>query len=198
MLPLQEERNAFENEKSIPIFKIYTSKKKKIKDDDLSLIEGFKIILRETGIDFRTDVVSYFIDKVFDQLNENYVKPSFILILNPDNENDLKKSTIFNYPINEYTQSQSIEFLKPHYENSYCLLILNKLFFRDSSNFQSVLDKIFGDEDSINNEQKREELKTKKQKQREKSYFISYVVKNLVFSSVLIEVEKFYELDRLE
>ena len=198
MLPLQEERNAFENEKSIPIFKIYTSKKKKIKDDDLSLIEGFKIILRETGIDFRTDVVSYFIDKVFDQLNENYVKPSFILILNPDNENDLKKSTIFNYPINEYTQSQSIEFLKPHYENSYCLLILNKLFFRDSSNFQSVLDKIFGDEDSINNEQKREELKTKKQKQREKSYFISYVVKNLVFSSVLIEVEKFYELDRLD
>jgi hypothetical protein len=36
MLPLQEERNAFENEKSIPIFKIYTSKKKKIKDKNLS------------------------------------------------------------------------------------------------------------------------------------------------------------------
>ena len=198
ILPMEKERDAFENENLIPIFRHYTSKKKKIKDEDLSLIEGFKIILRETGIDFRTDIVNYFIEKVFDQLNENYLKPPFILILNPDNENDLKKSTIFNYPVDEYNKSQSIEDLSPHYENSYCLLILNKLFFRDSSNFQSVLDKIFGDEESINSETKREELKSKKQKQREKSHFISYVIKNLVFSSVLIEVEKYYDIDRLD
>ena len=197
-LPMEKERNAYQNEDSIPIFKKYTSKKKKIKDNDLSLIEGFKVILRETGIDFRLHVVKYFIEKVFDPINDNYIKPSYILVLNPDNENDLKKSTIFNFPVAEYKKKKSFEELEPLYENSYCLLILNKLFFRDSTNFQLALDKYFGEDENINLDIKKEEIKTKKIKQREKSHFMSYVIKNLVFSSVLIEIENFYSIDKLD
>ena len=96
----------------------------------------------------------------------------YILVLNPDNENDLKKSTIFNFPVAEYKKKKSFEELEPLYENSYCLLILNKLFFRDSTNFQLALDKYFGEDENINIDIKKEEIKTKKIKQREKSHFM--------------------------
>ena len=63
-----KERNVFEN-KNILQFLNYTSKKEKIKDEDLPLIKG-KIILRETGIDFRIDIINSFIEKILAQLND--------------------------------------------------------------------------------------------------------------------------------
>ena len=205
--PIEGEENRYELEKTIPLFKIYISKKKKIKDDDLSLIDGYKVLLRETSIDFREPTVKYFIEKVFDQLNENCIKPSFIITLNPDNNNDVKlnlskdkrfKDPVYNPFYNFYVKPESLEDLNAKYENSYCLLMLNKLFFRDSSNFQHVLDLIFGDELSVINEKQKEEIKIKKQKLRDKSHFLSFIIKNLVFTSLLIEIEKFYEIDRLD
>ena len=205
--PLKPEKDVSELDNINPLYKIYISKKRKIEDDDLSLIDGFKTILRETGIDFRVPVVKYFIEKIFDPLNENYVKPSYIITLNPDNNNDVKlnlsnekifKDSVYNPYFESYYKSDSIEELNPKYENSYCLLMLNNLFFRDSNNFQNTLDLIFGDEESIINEKQKEEIRVKKQKLRDKSIFLSYIIKNLVFTSVLIEIEKYYEIERLD
>ena len=160
----------------------YLVEKENIKSEDLALIEGFKILQRETGIDYRQYLLKYLIRKNFDGLNENYILPTFIQTINKDiftlPEEKLQK--IKNIYLDSVYLPENIEppikLENPNFENAYSIIMLNKIIGSDSSNFQRNFEKIFSGEDGL----------------EQKSEFLSYIIKKLIFICILTESEKYY------
>ena len=162
--------------------KYYISEKENIKNEDLALIEGFTILQRETGIDYRQYLLNHLIRKNFDGLNENYILPTFIQTINKDiftlPEEKLQK--IKNTYLDSVYLPENIEpplkLENPNFENAYSIIMLNKIIARDSSNFQRTFEKIFSDAEGLD----------------KKSEFLSYIIKKLIFICILIQCEKYY------
>jgi len=175
----------FESYEDSEYLKYYISEKENTKDEDLAFIEGFKILQRETGTDYRQYLLEYLIQKNFDGLNENYILPSFIQTINKDiftlPEEKLKKIKN-NYLDSVYLPEKiepSIKLENPNFENAYSIIMLNKIIGRDSTNFQRSFEKIFSGEEGL----------------EKKSVFLSYIIKKLIFTCILIESEKYYTND---
>ena len=134
----------------------YESEKENIKNDNLTFIEGFKILQRETGQDYRKCFVNYLIHKNFDPLNENYILPTFIQTINKDLvtlDDNYKQKIQNNYITDVYLPDKiddfdvSNNYHNPNFENAYSILILNKMLEKDSSNFQRVFESVFLNEE---------------------------------------------------
>ena len=165
----------------------YESEKENIKNENLTFIEGFKILQRETGQDYRKCFVNYLIHKNFDPLNENYILPTFIQTINKDLvtlDDNYKQKIQNNYITDVYLPDKiddfdvSNNYHNPNFENAYSILILNKMLEKDSSNFQRVFESVFLNEEG-------EEYKT---------IFLSYIIKKLIFTCVMLQCEKYYNM----
>lgn len=161
----------------------YQSKKEKDYDESLVLIKTLNILVTETGNPYRMEVLQYFLCKLFDPLTENYLYPSYIKNyfnqISKDNyrfEDENKKMVI-----KQYTPNADVSFAKGKFQNAYALYFLNALFFNNSSEFQSDLFTFFAN-NRLPMTGGLEEL-------------ITYLIKHIVFTSILAEVERRYTID---
>ena len=202
----------------------YSDEKKNTYDEKLVFINALKVINNETAVDSRQDLLEYFIFLIFDPLNENYVLPSYLFNpaskIVPKITEDAKFIPLY-YKNIVYKPNKEIKIEEGKFQNSYALLYLNELFFHDSNDFQNGFTQFFDNRDPMKKEEKEKENNDEKKKKQEaldkeiaeitspclklmllprkepddKSKFLTYISKNIIFTSILAEVQRRYSID---
>ena len=176
------------------ILKKYMKKKTKYYDSSLVFIKTLSLLATETGIDSRPYIIKYFVHKLCNPLNENYLYPSSVKNIIDEKIKSQFKMFI-PYTRNRFNQSDNIEITNGKFQNVYSLMILNELFFHDSLNFQNGFTSFFEkkSEDSFNvSTSKRRSISIVRD---DKAHFLTYIAKNIILTCLLSEVSKRYRID---
>ena len=196
-----EDDNSNSGSSSNVIMEKYVRKKTKYYDSSLVFIKTLSLLATETGIDSRPYIIKYFVHKLFNPLNENYLYPSSLKnIIDDKIKSHFKMFT--PYTRNRFNQSDNIEISNGKFQNIYSLMILNELFFHDSLNFQNGFTSFF--------ERKTDDLipttttttTTTASRRRsvthirdDKANFLTFITKNVILTCLLAAVSKRYEID---